>query len=434
MKRSVYKKMLAWKDSEGRKPLLLLGARQVGKTWLMQEFGRNEYENVLYANFETAKGLSKYFEPSLEPSLIIPGLQTEFKMEIHPQKTLIIFDEVQHSEHALNSLKYFCEKAPEYHVIAAGSFLGVATHGGFPVGKVNRITLYPLSFYEFLDALGYESMSKAVYEKNLPLIQTLSSKFEELLKAYFYVGGMPDAVHSYSKFNDIAKVRKIQKDILEDYEADFSKHVSPANVPKVKMIWNSIPVHLAKEKKKFMYKEIKEGARSHAYEDAMTWLFDTKLVYKVSQISSPVLPLSRSAQRDAFKLYMVDIGLLCAQADLSIKTFFEPDNRIFGEFRGALTEQFVLQELKANYDYPVFYWANDSGQAEVDFLLQYENELVPLEVKSGIQTKAKSLNVYIEKYNPNLAIKSSLKNYGKTGNLLSIPLYLLGLLILYAPN
>ncbi len=205
-------------------------------------------------------------------------------------------------------------------------------------------------------------------------------------------------------------------EILEDYEADFFKHINHANAPKVKMIWNSIPIHLAKEKKKFMYKEIKEGARAYSYEDAMNWLFDTKLV----------LPLSRNAEREAFKLYMMDIGLLCAQAGLSINTFFEPSNRILSEFKGALTEQFVLQELKANCDYPVFYWASDSGQAEVDFLLQCENELIPLEVKSGIQTKAKSLNVYMERYNPSLAIKSSLKNYGKSGNLLSIPLYLLG--------
>jgi len=426
MKRAIYKEMSVWKNSSGRRPLLLLGARQVGKTWLMQEFGKNEYENVLYANFETTKAISKYFEHSLEPSLIIAGLQTEFKMQIHPQKTLIIFDEIQESERALNSLKYFCEKAPEYHIMAAGSFLGVATHGGFPVGKVNRITLYPLSFYEFLDALGYESMTKAIYEKNLPLILTLSSKFEELLKVYFYVGGMPSAVLSYSEYNDIEKSRKIQKEILEDYEADFFKHINHANAPKVKMIWNSIPIHLAKEKKKFMYKEIKEGARAYSYEDAMNWLFDTKLVYKVNQTTKPAMPLSRNAQREAFKLYLLDIGLLCAQAGLGTNTFFEPSNRIFSEFKGALTEQFVLQELKANCDYPVFYWASDSGQAEVDFLLQCENQLIPLEVKSGIQTKAKSLNVYMEKFNPRLAIKSSLKNYGKSGNLLSIPLYLLG--------
>jgi predicted AAA+ superfamily ATPase len=426
MERMAGKFLLDWKNSSGRKPLLLLGARQVGKTWLMQEFGKNEYKNTVYANFEKKKAISRYFEQSLEPSLIIAGLQTEFKTEIRPQETLIIFDEVQESELALNSLKYFCENAPEYHVMAAGSFLGIATHGSFPVGKVNRLTLYPLSFYEFLDALGYKSMSKAVYEKNLPLIQTLSSKFEELLKIYFYVGGMPSAVYSYSIYGDIAKTRKIQKDILEDYETDFFKHISPANVSKVKMIWNSIPVHLAKEKKKFMYKELKEGARAYAYEDAMNWLFDTKIVCKVSQTTSPSLPLSRNAQREAFKLYMVDIGLLCAHSGLKIKTFFEAGTEIFGEFKGALTEQFVLQELRANSDYPVFYWSNESGQAEVDFLLECESEAIPLEVKSGIQTKAKSLNVYMEKYAPNIAIKSSLKNYGKNGNLLSIPLYLIG--------
>jgi predicted AAA+ superfamily ATPase len=321
MERMAGKFLLDWKNSSDRKPLLLLGARQVGKTWLMQDFGENEYKNTVYANFEKKKALSRYFEQSLEPSLIIAGLQAEFKTEIRPQETLIIFDEVQESELALNSLKYFCENAPEYHIMAAGSFLGIAMHGSFPVGKVNRLTLYPLSFYEFLNALGYKSISKAVYEKNMPLIQTLSPKFEELLKTYFYVGGMPSAVFSYSKYGDIARARKIQKDILEDYETDFFKHINQANAHKVKMIWNSIPVHLAKEKKKFMYKEIKEGARAYAYEDAMNWLFDTKLVYKVSQITSPLLPLSRNAQREAFKLYMVDIGLLCACSGLKLNNY-----------------------------------------------------------------------------------------------------------------
>lgn len=423
MERLAYKSLLAWKNSDDRKPLVLYGARQVGKTYILKEFGKREFKNTLYLNFDKEKKLHGYFADSISPKHIINSLKTEFGQEINAE-TLLIFDEIQECQRAKDALKYFNEDAPEYHLVAAGSFLGIAG-GKFPVGQVNRLTLYPMSFFEFLEATGNEMLLQNLRSPDKSLVCAMHPLAAEKLRQYFYIGGMPEAVKTYAKTGDLLLTRQVQENILSNYKEDFLKHIKGSDIPKVRMLWDSIPVHLAKEKKKFMYKEIKQGGRAAEFENALDWLVNTGLVYKVSQTTSPSLPLSRNA-KEAFKLYMLDIGLLGAKANLDIKTFFEHDNKIFGEFKGALTEQFALQELKANSNYPIFYWANDSGSAEVDFLLQYKNEAVPLEVKSGIQTKAKSLNVYIEKYNPNLAIKSSLKHYGKSGNLFSVPLYLLG--------
>ena len=387
---------------------------------------RGSRENVLYLNFDEKPGLTRYFDQDLDPYRIIRTLCVVLDTDINPGGTLMIFDEIQESNRALNSLKYFYENAPQYHIAAAGSFLGVATHGGFPVGKVDRLTLYPMTLCEFLEAMGKGAFVNALKQRDFPLIDSLAADYENLLKIYFYVGGMPKVVNSYVTRGNTAEISALQNAILADYNADFSKHINPVNIPKVRMIWNSIPTHLAREKKKFIYKEMKPGARAYAFEDAMNWLFETRLVYKVSMTTDPALPLARNADRDAFKLYMLDIGLLGAKSGLDIKGLVEPGRNVFGEFKGALTEQFVCQELQTLEICPLFYWTREKGAAEVDFLLQFENEAVPIEVKANIHTKSKSLSVYIDQYHPAHAVRTSLKKYGIKNGQYSIPLYMIG--------
>jgi len=423
MRRIAYRGLLAWKNSPDRKPLLLQGARQVGKTWLMEEFGNKEFKKVISINFEKMPALSAHFDTDIDPKNIINRLELYFNTKINPANTLIIFDEIQESTRALNSLKYFCEDAPQYHIIAAGSFLGVATYGGFPVGKVDRLTLYPLSFYEFLEAIGKQRYVEAIEKQDFNLIHTASAEYEQLLKTYFFVGGMPNAVAVYAAREDLREVRAIQSDILAGYKDDFSKHIFPLNTPKVELIWNSLPRHLAKEKKKFVYKELVAGARAYAYEDAMNWLFATRLVYKVTRTEENMLPLASYANENVFKLYMLDVGLLGAQSGLDVTVLLEPNNELFGMFNGAMTEQFVMQELITSGFTP-FYWGRDKGEAEVDFLVQWRNEIVPVEVKSGIRTKSKSLEVYRNMYHPKHVVRSTFKNFGIAGELYSVPLYM----------
>ena len=425
MKRSAYKRLLAWKNSPDRKPLLLQGARQVGKTWLMEEFGRAEFKNTVFLNFDKKPELSAFFGNDISPGHIIKSLELHFDTIINPADTLIIFDEVQESERALASLKYFYEDAPLYHIIAAGSFLGVAHRGSFPVGKVDRIIIYPLSFYEFLQAIGKERYLEAIVKQDFDLIRIMAADYEKFLKTYFLVGGMPKAVAAYAQRENLREVRAVQNDILADYKDDFSKHISPVNTPKVKMIWDSIPRHLSKEKKKFVYKEIKQGARAYAYEDAMNWLFDTRLVYKVTRTQENKLPLASYADEGVFKLYLLDIGLLGAKAELDMSVLFEGDDKLLGIFNGAITEQFVMQELKTAGFTP-YYWGRDKGEAELDFVVQWKNEVVPVEVKSGFRKKSKSLEVYRLLYKPARAVRSSLNNFGVADNLYSIPLYMIG--------
>ena len=424
MKRSAYNDLLAWKSSPGRKPLLLQGARQVGKTWLMEEFGKNEFKNVILLNFEKKPGLSAYFNDDLSPATIIRRLEQHFDISISADNTLILFDEVQESARALNSLKYFYEEAPQYHIIAAGSFLGVSMHGGFPVGKVDRITLYPLSFYEFLEGTGKGRYVETIKNRDFDLIRAASEDYAGFLKTYFYVGGMPKAVAAYAGRENLREVRAIQSDILADYRDDFSKHISPVNIPKVEMIWNSIPRHLSKEKKKFVYRELKAGARAYAYEDALNWLFDTRLVYKVTRTEGNNLPLASYADEGIFKLYMLDIGLFAAKCELDISALPEGGGALFGMFNGAMTEQFVMQELKAAGFTP-YYWGREKGAAELDFVVQVRNEIVPVEVKAGIRKKSKSLYVYRELYRPARAVRTTLKNFGVKDNVYSIPLYMI---------
>jgi len=424
MKRKIYSELLEWKASPLRKPLILYGARQVGKTWLLMEFGKNEYKDTIYVNFDTDQEVHKYFVGNIDPKHIIAGLENHFGKKIDPQDTLIIFDEVQENQRAKDSLKYFNENAPQYHVASAGSFLGIA-HGKFPVGQVDELTLRPLSFYEFLEAAGNSVLLESIKKMDMSMIPTLSIAAETKLKEYMYIGGMPEAVNAYIETGSLRDTRKAQEKILNNFKNDFSKHIKGTDIPKVRMLWDSIPLHLSKEKKKFMYKEIKTGARAAAYENALDWLVNTGLVYKVDRVNDAKLPLAAYADRDAFKIFMLDTGLLSAATGLDIRTFFEPDPLVFKEFKGAITEQFVLQELKTLSKMPICYWGRDEGKAEVDFIVQWQNEIVPIEVKSGIHKRSKSLEIYRDLYNPAHAIRTTMNNFGKAESFYSIPLYMI---------
>jgi len=427
MKRNAIKNLISWKNSAMRKPLLLYGARQVGKTWLLKEFGKKAYKQTVYLNFDDNPELCGYFQQNLNTERIIGALESHFSLKIIPGNTLLIFDELQECQRAKDSLKYFNEKAPQYHIAAAGSFLGVAS-GKFPVGQVDSFTLYPMSFYEFLDAIGRDILLKNIRDLNFPLLESLSALLTDMLKTYFYVGGMPAAINAFVQTKDLAKVREIQNEILRNYKNDFSKHISPHDIPKVRMLWDSMPAHLAREKKKFIYKDVKIGGRASEFENAMDWLVNTGLVHKIPRTLSPKLPLARDQEREAFKLFMLDVGLLCAKSNIDLSLFYLPEPRIFDDFNGALAEQYVCQELKCAMSNPIFYWAREKGAAELDFIMQHKNDVIPIEVKSGKNTQAKSLKVYMDEYKPETAIRISLKNYGKEGNLLSLPLYLVGML------
>jgi predicted AAA+ superfamily ATPase len=423
MKRTAYDELLAWKASKNRKPLILYGARQVGKTWLLKEFGKNEYKTPIYINFDKEPDVQKYFTGNISPNYIVAGLEDYSKKKIVPEETLIIFDEIQENQRAKDSLKYFNEDAPQYHIAAAGSFLGIAG-GKFPIGQVDEITIRPMSFYEFLRARGDDILLNNIKSLNGSMFELNSITAEPKLKEYMYVGGMPAVVKAFIESGNLHEARKEQEKILNNYKEDFSKHIKGTDIPKVRMIWDTIPLHLAKEKKKFMYKEIKTGARAAAYENALDWLVNTGLVYKVDRTSEAKLPIAAYADREAFKIYMLDTGLLVAASGLDITTFYDPDPLVFKEFKGAITEQFVLQELKTLGAMPICYWGRDEGKNEVDFVVQWRNEIVPIEVKSGIRTKSKSLDIYRELYRPAHAIRTTLKNFGVSGDLYSIPLYM----------
>jgi predicted AAA+ superfamily ATPase len=430
MQRNTIYDLINWKNDPNRKPLIIQGARQVGKTWLMKEFGRTQYKTVFYISFENNDRIQQVFSGDMDTRRIISELEAIQKRKISAADTLIIFDEIQECNRALVSLKYFCENSPEYNIIAAGSFLGVAIHSGnsFPVGKVDLLILYPLTFAEFLNAAGEDRLTAAVQNKDYHLIKVLKNDYIKYLKYYFYVGGMPEAVLSFITHKNLTKVRKIQKAILETYKKDFSKHIGLSSVPKVEMIWESLPQQLAKEKKKWVYNDMKAGARAREYEDAMFWLINCGLVYKVNRVTTPKLPLASYQEREYFKLYAVDIGLLSAMSSLGEEVFFDPDPAIFVHFKGALTEQYVLQELKAINDLPVSYWANDAGSAEVDFVIQTANQIIPVEVKATINLKAKSLKVYMESFKPKTTIRTSLVDYRQQYGIYEIPLYMIGAL------
>lgn len=427
MKRDIYQKLQAWKASDRRKPLILNGARQVGKTYALKYFGRTSYENLVYLNFEKDRTLAAYFEDSIEPHRLIRILSLHTKATITPEKTLLIFDEIQECPRALNSLKYFCEEANEYHVAGAGSLLGVkAVHTeGFPVGKVNFLDLYPLNFFEFLSAVDEEQLRlhlEALTQIE-PLPSPLHEKLIELLKSYFYVGGMPEAVAEFAANRHYSNVRDIQLDILDAYERDFSKHAPPNQFMKILTIWQQIHTQLAKENKKFIFSIIKESARGRDYEEAIQWLLEAGLIYKSYHLSTPKLPLTAYSDKNIYKIYLLDVGLLGAQTNLQAHTIIR-DHELFIEFKGALTENYVAQELKSTELRELYYWTS-TGTAEVDFILERLGEILPLEVKAGTSNKKKSLQSYSNKYNPSTLLRSSLMNLKHDGNLSNYPLYLI---------
>ncbi|AJQ26030.1 ATP-binding protein [Pelosinus fermentans] len=424
MIRTTINDLIKWKNSSHRKPLIIKGARQVGKTWLMREFGRTHYEKCAYINFDNNERMESLFKGDIDIKRIITALQIETGITIEAKNTLIIFDEVQEVPRALTSLKYFCENAPDYHIIAAGSLLGVALHPGtsFPVGKVDFMTLYPLNFLEFLTATNHENLVDLLKSNDFEMITSFKGKYIDLLKQYYYIGGMPEVVSSFIVNNDFTAAREIQKKILLAYEQDFSKHAPNETVPRIRMLWTSIPSQLAKENRKFIYGLIRQGARAREYELAMTWLIDCGLIYKVGRVSKPDMPLMAYQDFNAFKLFVLDVGLLSAMSDLNLKSILE-NTKIFEEFKGALTEQYVLQQLITNSEIKPYYWSAEKSTGEIDFIFQHGNEIVPLEVKAAENLQAKSLKNYCLKYNPKNAIRTSMSDYRKEDWLTNVPLY-----------
>ena len=424
MYRTAIETLLKWKESKYRKPLIIEGARQVGKTWLMKEFGKIAYENVLYINFDSNARMAELFTSDLNIERILLGLEIYTEQKILPEKTLIIFDEVQEVPKSLSSLKYFYENAPQYHIVCAGSLLGIALHGGtsFPVGKVNFMKLYPLSYKEFLMALGKEQLAKLLDVQDYPMITAFKQTYIEALKQYYFVGGMPEAVLRFAETKDFVQVREVQKNILGAYEQDFSKHSPHDIVPKIRMLWNSIPSQLAKENKKFLYGLVREGGRAKDYEAAIMWLADCGLVHKVSRVNAPNLPLSAYEDLKAFKLFISDVGLLACMAGLNQRLLLDGNN-LFVEFKGALTEQYVLQQLITNEKLKVYYYTNDRGSCEIDFIVDTGEAIIPLEVKAEVNLKAKSLRTYKEKFEPKLSIRTSMADYKEEDWLINLPLY-----------
>ena len=383
-------------------------------------------KNFAYINFEGNERMHRLFSGDMDIRRIITGLQIEADCKINADETLIIFDEIQECPKALASLKYFYENTPEYNIIAAGSMLGIALHNGtsFPVGKIEFMELYPLSFFEFLKALGENDLLMLIDKLDFELIKTFKNKFIDLLRQYYFVGGMPEIVSTFIQTQDFTKVRNIQKNILMSYEQDFSKHVPHSTVPKLRMLWNSVPSQLTKENKKFIYGLIRKGARAKEYEAALTWLCDCGLVYKINRINKPGLPLKAYEDIGAFKLFVLDVGLLSAMSELDIRTLLDGD-KIFEEFKGALTEQYVLQQLQGIKDLPIFYWTSDSGMAELDFVVQSGKEVIPIEAKATTNLQAKSLKTYREKFDPKISIRTSTADYKYDAGLYDVPLFII---------
>ena len=431
MKRNALQKLCDWKESSRRKPLIIRGARQVGKTWLMKEFGKQNFKNAVYINFDSNPEMAALFEGSLDVPRLISGLQIYAREKIVPQKTLLIFDEVQEVPRALTSLKYFCEDAPEYAVISAGSLLGVALHRGtnFPVGKVDFLDLYPMGFTEFLEAAGYENLSELLRSRDWRMVTAFKEKYIELLRYYYYIGGMPEAVQTFISENDLNAVRKIQENILSAYEQDFSKHAPAEKVSRIRMVWQSIPAQLAKDNRRFVYGALRNGARAKDFELAIQWLRDCGLIEQVIRVSKPAIPLPAYAD-EGFKMYVTDVGLLGAMSKLDAGTLLQ-GNRLFSEFKGSLTEQYVAQQLRSELGIKPFYWSAERATAEVDFIFQSGMELFPLEVKAEENLKAKSLKVYTEKYAPPLAIRTSMSDFRKEKRLVNLPLYAISQLLTF---
>lgn len=427
MYRMAMENLLAWKQSRRRKPLIIEGARQVGKTWLMKEFGRQAYGDTVYINFDSNARMAELFASDLDTKRLVLGLELYAGRKIDPENALLIFDEVQEVPRALAALKYFCEDAPQYHIVCAGSLLGIALHRGtsFPVGKVDFLKLYPLTFQEFLMAIGKKQFSELLDQQDFSMITSFRETYADALKQYYFVGGMPEAVESFAENQDFNEVRQIQKRILAAYEQDFSKHAPNEVVPRLRMLWNSIPAQLAKENKKFIYGLVREGARAKDYETALLWLSDCGLVHRVSRVNAPGIPMRAYEDMKAFKLFVLDVGLLGCMTGLHQRTLLD-GNALFVEFKGALTEQYVCQQLKTLADLELCYYTNDRGSCEVDFVVDTGGRVMPLEVKAETNLRAKSLKTYREKFSPELAIRTSMADYRKEDGLVNLPLYAIG--------
>lgn len=424
MYRIALEKLLTWKQSKRRKPLIIEGARQVGKTWLMKEFGKQAYADTVYINFDSNSRMAELFASDLDTDRLIMGLELYAGRKIDPDSSLLIFDEVQEVPRALASLKYFCENAPQYHIVCAGSLLGIALHHGtsFPVGKVDFLKLYPLSFKEFLMATDKERFAELLDKQDFDMVTNFKQTYIDSLKQYYFVGGMPEAVQSFAENKDFNEVREIQKRILAAYEQDFSKHAPNEIVPRLRMLWNSVPSQLAKENKKFIYGLVREGARAKDFETAIMWLSDCGLVHKLSRVHAARIPLRAYEDLKAFKLFVVDVGLLGCMAGLRQRTLLD-SNDLFVEFKGALTEQYVCQQLKTIEDLDMYYYTNDRGSCEVDFVVDTGEQIIPVEVKAELNLKAKSLKTYQEKFLPELSIRTSMTDYKKEECLVNLPLY-----------
>ncbi len=427
MYRIAMEQLQKWKEKKQRKPLIIRGARQVGKTWLMKEFGSHAYTDMVYINFDNNERMKNLFDGSLEVERLVTGLELYAGHKIDPIHTLLVFDEVQEAPKALSSLKYFNEDAPQYQIICAGSLLGVALHEGtsFPVGKVEFLDLYPLSYFEFLMAVGKEGYVQLLQNDDFDMAAAFQQDYVDLLKHYYYVGGMPEAVQAFADNRDFNAVREIQQRILDAYEQDFSKHAPHGTVPRIRMLWNSIPAQLTKENKKFVYGLVKEGARAKEFELAMMWLADCGLVYQVRRVNVPRLPLKAYEDWKAFKLFCVDVGLLSCMAGLRQDVLLE-GNQLFKEFKGALTEQYVLQQLQTIRGLHICYWSADRGMAEVDFVVDNGEDVIPVEVKAETNLQAKSLKVYREKFRPRLSVRTSMADYRREEWLLNLPLWAVG--------
>lgn len=438
MNRWSIQELVAWKNNPRRKPLLLLGARQVGKTWLAREFGRQHYKNVVYVRFDRDVAVSQSFELDYDIARLMDTLQVRSKSQIVPGKTLIILDEIQECPRALTALKYFCEDAPEQHIIAAGSLLGLSVHTGtgFPVGKVDRVYMYPMSFTEFLDATGFESYVDVIRKRDWSTMATFHEKFVELLRQYYFVGGMPAVVQTYAETRNLHAVRRVQDALLEDYRNDFCKHASDAETHYITQIWDSVPEQLSREDKRFVHSDVGAKVRAPLLRGPIRWLEDAALVQTVPRVRKPEMPLS--AYKDgAFKMFFLDVGLLAARCRLSPSVILD-GNSVFGQFKGALTEQYVQQQLRAESGIAPYYWAAERAQAEVDFLVEMDYQLLPIEVKAELNLQSKSLRSFCKRYRFTRAARVSMSPHavstvrispGKTDplghqyTLLDIPLY-----------
>jgi predicted AAA+ superfamily ATPase len=393
----------------------------------MREFARTEYEDFIYVNFEQEKTLRDMFKGNLYPQELLKMLEIQYGIRPRPEKTLIIFDEIQEAERGLTSLKYFCEDAPEYHIVAAGSLLGITIHKqvSFPVGKVNFLDLYPLTFTEFLAATGEKSLSELVQTTDFAMITAFKVKLIDCLKRYFYIGGMPEVVAKFAENQDYKEVRNIQNFILDTYQKDFSKHAPKEIIGRIELLWNSVPSQLAKENRKFIYANIAKGARAREYELAMAWLLDCGLIHKIHRATKVGYPLKAYQDFSAFKLYLNDVGLMAAMTNIEAKVLLE-GNHLFEEFKGSLTEQFVLQQLVTNKDLVINYWSAENSQSEIDLLVQHEDQIIPIEVKAAENLQAKSFKFFCEKYKPKTAIRTSLSDYRQEPWMTNVPLYIIG--------